>query len=324
VSTFGPDTSDARRTPPSPLWLLLLAVALTELVALPVRTSRVASEQDWRDAGAFVRARHQSGDGIAVEPEWADPWLRWALGDLITLADAGRSDLAAYSRLWTLTLRGLDVPNVPASAPELDRVIGRVRVRRWRLPSPVVRYDFAQHIREATVSRVINAVEQPCPWQTMPKTRGGGLGVGALFPTERFVCDARRPWLFVAPLVLEDLALKPRHCLWQHPQGREPVVARFDHVTLQDELVFEGGLYYEHERDRVRGPVHVKLRFDQRDVGRMIHVDGDGWKRLVIDTRARHGQSVSVSVEVSADNPHFRTFCWNASTRVSGQPQAAQ
>lgn len=324
MPTFGPSSQHAQSSPPSRLWLLLLAVAVTEIIAVPVRSARVATDQDWRDAAAFVRAQHRAGDAIAVEPQWADPWLRWALGDRITLADAGRSDLAACSRLWTLTLRGLDVPNVPSDAPELDQLIGRVRVRRWRLPPPSVRYDFAEHVREATVSRVVNGVEQPCPWQTMPPTRGGGLGVGALFPTDRHVCDARRPWLFVAPLVLEDLDLKPRYCLWQHPQGREPIVARFDRVTLQDELVFEGGLYYEHERDRMRGPVHVKLRLDQQDAGRMIHVDGDGWKRLVIDTRASRGQSVSVSVEVSSDNPHFRTFCWNATTRVSDQLQAAQ
>jgi hypothetical protein len=68
----------------------------------------------------------------------------------------------------------------------------------------------------------------------------------------------------------------------------------------------------------------VKVRFDQRDAGRMIHADGDGWKRLVVDTRALHGQAVSVSVEVSADNPHFRSFCWNATTRVSSPLQVAQ
>lgn len=309
--------------PPSPWWLLLLLVALTELLALPVRMSRVAPEQDFRDAAAFVRTQHRAGDAITIAPRWADPWLRWALGDRITLADAGRSDLARYRRLWTLTLRGVDADEAPQAEPELDQMFGRVRVRRYALPKPSVRYDFVAHVRDAQVSRVVNGESQPCPWETMPPSRGGGLGVGALFPTKRFSCDARRPWLFVAPLVLEDLNLKPHHCLWQHPQGREPIVSRFPDVELSDVLRLEGGLYYEHERDRIRGPVHVKVRFETgadehlttRDVGRMIHVDGDGWKRLEIDTRAQKGQRVAVSVEVSADNPHFRSFCWNATTR---------
>ncbi len=309
--------------PPSPWWLLLLLAAVTELLALPVRTSRVASEQDFRDAAAFMRADHRQGDAIAVAPDWADPWLRWALGDRISLADAGRSDLAGYQRLWTVTLRGEDVDATLRSQPDVDRLFGRVRVRRFALPTPRVTYDFAAHVREAEVSRVVRGEHEACPWQTMPPPRGGGLGVGASFPTERFVCDARRPWLFVAPLVLEGLDLSPRYCLWQHPQGREPVVARCPNVPLQDVLRLEGGLYYEHERDRIRGPVHVKVRFHSgdpsqptvRDAGRMIHVDGDGWKLLEIDTRAQKGQRVGVSVEVSADNPHFRSFCWNATTR---------
>lgn len=303
--------------PPSPFWLLLLAVAVTEVLALPVRISRVASAQDWRDAAALVRSQRKPADAIVVEPGWADPWLRWALGETISLADAGRSDLSAYSRLWTVTLRGLDASESPRQPPELDQLVGRIRVRRWKLPAPTTRYDFAQHIQDASVSRVVGDAEQPCAWKTMPPMRGGGLGVGALFPTERFVCDARRPWLFVAPLVLEDLDLKPRYCLWQHPQGAEPIVTRFASVALQDELVFEGGLYYEHERDRLRGPVHVKIRFDQRDVGRMIHVDGDGWKQLVIDTRTQRGTVADVRIEVSAPEPHFRSFCWNARTRTS-------
>ena len=43
-------------------------------------------------------------------------------------------------------------------------------------------------------------------------------------------------WLFVAPVVMEDLSLAPRYCLWQHAQGDEPVTLTFDDVPLGDEL----------------------------------------------------------------------------------------
>ena len=297
--------------------MLLLAVAVVELLALPVRTSRVATPEDFQAAAEFVRSEYRAQDAISVAPEWADPWLRWSLGDRISLADAGRSDLSAYSRLWMVSLRGLDATQRPSEEPELDRLFGRVRVRRWPLPKPTVSFDFARSVREAKVFRETNGQLQQCPWQSVPSPRRGGLGTGVLFPTERFVCEPRRPWLFVAPVVLEDLDLNPRYCLWQHPQGREPIVARFDNVRLQDELVFEGGLYYEHERDLERGPVHVKVRFNDKDAGRLIHSDGDGWKRLVIDTHNQRGAIVNVSVEVSADNPHLRSFCWNATTRTA-------
>lgn len=320
------EQDEERRQPPSAFWLLLLAVAVVELLALPVRTSRVATPEDFQAAASFVRSEYKTQDAISVAPEWADPWLRWSLGDRISLADAGRSDLAAYSRLWMVSLRGHDAKERPAEEPELDRLFGRVRVRRWPLPKPSVDFDFARNVRGAKVFREANGQLQECPWQTVPAPRRGGLGTGVLFPTERFVCEPRRPWLFVAPVVLEDLDLNPRYCLWQHPQGREPIVARFDNVRLQDEVVFEGGLYYEHERDQERGPVHVKVRFNvggakggaqHEDAGRLIHSDGDGWKRLVIDTRDQRNAVVNVSVEVSADNPHLRSFCWNATTRTA-------
>jgi len=80
--------------------------------------------------------------------------------------------------------------------------------------------------------------------------------------------------------------------------------------------VFEGGLYYEHERNLERGPVHVTIAFDEQVVARMTHRDGDGWKRIEVDTRARRGQHVKVRIAVSAPEPHLRSFCWNASTRA--------
>ncbi len=89
-------------------------------------------------------------------------------------------------------------------------------------------------------------------------------------------------------------------------------------MPLGDELVLYGDIYYEHERDLEHGPVEVAVFVDDEPVGRMVHRDGDGWKRMVASTqpegrpRRARGQ---VRVEVTADDPNLRTLCWAATTR---------
>jgi hypothetical protein len=54
----------------------------------------------------------------------------------------------------------------------------------------------------------------------------------------------------------------------------------------------------------------------------MIHRDGDGWKRMEVETRpradvrAQPDRRGEVVVEVTAPAPHLRTFCWAATTRA--------
>lgn len=336
----GPEPADAVRSthPPPPSetglhlpkgtwWLAFLALALVEVAGHFVVVSRVAEEEDWAGAAELVRAEERPGDLIEVAPGWADPVLREHLGDLISFPEAGRSGMAAFDRLWVLSIRGADLPDEPAAAPDLDRRFGRVRVRRWDLgPSPVL-YDFVQHVSEADVVMVRNGSDVPCrPIRSAP--RGGGLGAGAMTPAERHQCDNQRPWLWVGATITEDLDLEPRHCVSQHPAGMEPIRATFRDVPLGDRLILHGGIYYEHERMREHGPVYVTVRVNGEDVGRMIHRDGDGWKRIEVDPRAMLGPDApedargDVSIDVMAPEPHLRTFCWAATTQAGPRRSA--
>jgi hypothetical protein len=118
--------------------------------------------------------------------------------------------------------------------------------------------------------------------------------------------------------MLEDLELRPRHCIWQHPSGNEPIRATFPSVPLGERLVLYGDLYYEHERTLEHGPIHVAVFVDGEEIGRMVHRDGDGWKRMIASTRFdRRGnrERGDVTIEVTAPDPNLRTFCWAATTR---------
>jgi hypothetical protein len=298
-------------------WIALLAFALCEVAAHAATRARVPDRQDWVAAARFVRAQLAPGDLITSAPGWTDPLLREVLGDRIDLAMAGRSDDAAYQRVWSLSIRGARARELQGRVPDVQRSFGRVRVERAALGASPVLFDFASALRTAEVAHGPSDNARVCRLGELAPGRGGGLGLGALAPRERFECG-RGAW--VAAVVLEDLALQPRHCVRQPPIQRGPLRVRFRDVPLGQRLVFYGGLYYEDERMR-RGPdvhAHVRLHANggERQLLHMTHVDGDGWKRLEVATG---GGRADVTVEVSSSSTHKRTFCWSASTR-SGAP----
>jgi hypothetical protein len=272
---------------------------------------------DWRDAAAFVRESYQEGDLAVVAPDWANPILRWVMGDALDRNDAGRSDTAPYDRLWSLSIRGEDPAEAPGEAPDVDRQVGSVRVRRWDLGSSPVVYDFVPHIADARVSYVDRGRERACSLRRHPLPPGGGLSRGPLRPTERFICDPKRSWSWVGRVMLTDLGFGPRDCVWTHPLGTEPVHVTFDDVPLGDRIVFYGGIYYTAERKGDGGPVHVQLSVDGRPVGHMIHRNGDGWKRMEAQIPGSEGgdRRGTVRFSVTSKQPYHRMFCWSATTR---------
>jgi hypothetical protein len=298
----------------------LLALPLWELAAHAAILLRVPDLADYRAAASFIRSQLQARDLITAAPSFIDPILRWQLGDRMPLAMAGRHDDAAYERLWVLSIRDRLPADAPRAAPELARDFGRVRVLRYALPKSPVLFDFvaAWPTAEASIERAGKL--EPCPLRTGGVPRGGGLGRGVLMPVaRRFECDARVPWLFISDVVLEDLDNRPRHCLWQHPQGAAPITLTFRDVPLGDELVFHAGIYYEHERMREGGPVEASIVIDGQLRATFHHTDGDGFRSLRVATREVGKPRADVSVSVRAPEPRARSFCWAATTRAGAR-----
>ncbi len=301
------------------LWVLLfVGIALMEIVGGFVVQARVPPDEDWARAAAFIDERWQPKDTAISSPTWADPILRLHLGERIGVADAGRADLAPYERLWEVSTRGHVTPWMGGREADLTRRFGRVVVRRYDLgPSPVL-YDLTSRIMEAEVS-----VENRACTKQRRSVEGGGLFRGPMWPADRFFCGPDG-WLWVGPTVIEDLHIQNRACVWQHPQaGNVPTTTTFRDVPLGDEIVLHAGLYYDHERPLEHGPVLVQVMVDGREVGRMVHRDGDGWERMVADTAPLEpsGEDSAeargdVSIVVRAENPHLRTLCWAASVRT--------
>ena len=128
---------------------------------------------------------------------------------------AAPSDLAGIDRVWELSIRGATTRDEP---PALEEDFDGVRVRMWPVSTDDVLYDFVENVEHAEVELVADDGSKACPWVSARPARGG-LGRGPMTPEERFVCDPRRPWLWVGATVMQDLELQPRRCIWQHPAG---------------------------------------------------------------------------------------------------------
>ncbi len=311
----------------SPRWLLFLGLAVAEVLALYVRIDRVPSAADWARASQIVRDSLESTDAVITAPAWADPILRLHLGDRMTTKIAGRVDLSSFERLWVLSIRGARSSEAPRRTPDFEKVVGRVTVRRYDFgPTPVV-LDLVDALPSATVDITRGGIQHDCPWrERLGGPARGGLGFGPVAPRQRFVCDESKPWLWVGTTVIEDLSLSPRRCVWQHPQGKEPVAVTFHNVHLGEKLVLYGGLFYLHERDGTGGDVTLRALVDGVEIGRMVHHDGDGMLRVEIPTHANGRTSANargdLRLEVSAAKPYHRSFCWAASLRDATRREA--
>ena len=303
----------AKRTLAPWVWVLVAGLAVFELVAQPRIREAIPSEESWSEAAAFVRAEREPSDRIVSAPSWIDPIVRRELGDLASLRAAAPPDEAGFTRVWEVGIRGATTRR---DAPALERHFGLVRVRMWPVNAPTIVYDFVEEIATARVELDTEEGPLDCPW-TRARPDPGGLERGPMRPAERFACDPKRPWLWVAATVLADLELEPRRCIWQHPAGPKALTAIFEDVPLGDRLVVHGGVDYQVARRRSHAPVTLRVKLDGDIAAELVHRDGDGWSGLAIDTSAREGERVEVRFETTTPDPAARLFCYAASTEVS-------
>lgn len=290
---------------------VILLVPCFELGWLAYTKLNEVSMADWQKVASHVRRAWRSQDTIQAAPTWMDPLLRWVLGDLLTIDKAAAADNAGFKRLWLVSYGKIPTESHPLTAPEFDRKFGQLRLQRWPLHTANKGFDFVDNVNAAAVSIVEAQQSKPCPLLTHAAASGGGLLSGPMAPATRFLCDSRRRWLWVGATVMEDLDFQPRRCIWQHPAGSEPIRVTFPEVRLAQSLVFYGGLYHMYERDLNRPAVTMRVLLDGIPVARFVHSDGDGWARYTISTENVRDVSSNVSIEVTADDPHYRAFCWS-------------
>ena len=131
------------------LLALVALIAVVESANALWAPHRVASDADWIDAAAEVRAGFKDGDLVAIAPAWSDQVGRQFLGEFISVEMAGRADADRYPRVWEVSIRGARAPETLGAKLIKEAQHGRVRVALYEKPSVRVLYDFTTHVVEA-------------------------------------------------------------------------------------------------------------------------------------------------------------------------------
>jgi len=312
-------------SPAHPRWrfaaLLVPLVALVELASQAIIQARVPKESHWRAAAAYLRSARHPGDLVTSAPLWTDPLARQYFADMIPLADAARPDATRYRRALVATIRGRENPDLRGWRESAHRDFGPITVRTLVNPAPAtVRYDLIEHLHppDAEAFRLVGDALTPCDWRTGNFVAGGGLGQGALPGPERFFCSPEG-WNYVGVTIIEDMEHRGRRCIWSHPIQGGAMVTRFRDVPMG--TVFHGhhGIAYEAERGddlgNQGGPVELRVLVDGAEAGRSIHRDGEGWKGFEIDTRAWANTTRQLTIEVRAEAPGMRHYCYEGDVR---------
>jgi hypothetical protein len=296
---------------------------VVELVAHLYFRNRTPRLEDYAALQPVVSELRKAGELVAVSPYWAEPNLRWALGDeLLPLRDVARPENSRYAAAIEVLLPGANSAFPDWKVETSQRVDGFVVERRTNPDHQPVAFDFVdvfagphveQHVSvEVGRDRVSRT---PCAFKSNARVTNGGLGGHATFPSERFECSSTESD-FVGLTVIEDQDYHPRRCLWAHPpSGKRHKVVKYQHVKLGKRITGFTGAPYLIDRETKGAVIELTVVVDGETVGEMRHENGDGWKGFAVATEKFAGGEHQVEFEVFADSTKKRDFCFYADVR---------
>jgi hypothetical protein len=311
----------------------VLALPLLGLVELALHlwfAARPPAFDDWGALAAPVAELRQDGELCVVAPPWAEPLARAALGDAVfPLRDVARSDSAPYRAAIEISILGARAADVTSWRETARREHGKFLLRRLENPAPTpVRFDFTDHVRPPQVSvRQVTPDADPeappravdCAFEERATVLAGGLGGHPTFAPQRFVCSRKNPFFNVGTTVVAaGEGFLPRRCIWAPPPpaGRGELRIRFSGVPLGQVIQGHSGMYWILERMRAGAEVTLVARVDGEEVGRITHLDGQGWAPFSFPLGAHAGaERAEVELAVSSPDPNARHFCFEADTR---------
>lgn len=302
-------------------WALLgvPGLGVVELLAHLYFRGRTPKLEDYAALEPVVSEMRQASELVVATPNWAEPNLRWALGDaLMPLADVARPEESRYAAAIEVLLPGVTSAFPQWSVEASHRVDGFL-VQRLKNPEyePVL-FDFVEQFSPQRVSVDVGRGSQnrkPCAFNAHAAVTNGALGGHATFPAQRFECGSAE-WDFVGLTVIEDQNYRPRRCLWaQPPSGKRSKSVRYRDVRLGARITGHTGIPYLVDRGGKGAPIALSVKIDGETIGVVHHENGVGWQPFSVQTSAQAGTDHSVEFEVVADNSNKRDFCFHADVR---------
>lgn len=311
--------------------LLLAALPLLGIVELGAqlfferRAPRAADYELLR--GPFADL-HQPGDLVVVEPRWAEPHARRALGDeAFPLEVVARADDTRFARALVIALPGAS-GELAGFRARAQREVGPFTLHLLeRSDTRPVLFDFVDALGPSRAS-VVNVASseqvEPCRFSDRAPVVTGGLFGSPTRPRARFVCEGPKDReLDVGVTVLADERYLPRRCIAAAPlPPGESRRVEFSGVTLGETLVGHTGVHVMTDRERPeatnRPRVTLTVSIDGEELGEVVHSPGDGWRRFELATAGHAGRTdARVGFAITADGPSERAlpFCFEAISR---------
>lgn len=302
-------------------WLLwsVPALGLFELAGHLYFRARTPQLEDYAALTPVVEQLRADEELVTVTPYWAEPNLRWALGDaLMPLRDVARADDSRYVAVIEVLLPGHD-SQFPAWQLESRQEVGAFRVEKRKNPeyTPTL-YEFSQHLnpKETQVElRKGSELRHVCTYEENARVTNGALGGHPTFPRQRFVCG-KDEWDFVGLTVIEDQNYRPHQCIWAHPSpGEVTKVIRFPNAKVGQRIVGHLGIPYLVDREQKGKPVTITVAVAGEELGNTVHNSGDGWHGFETDTSKFAGTEQAVEFRIDSQSTRYRTLCFHAEVR---------
>lgn len=291
-------------------------IGLVELVLHVKQTHGAAPPEDWAAARAEVEKSAKPDDLVTFAPKWVDPIGRQTFGSAIATEEReAYPDVSRFPRAFEVSIRGAHSPDLDGWKTTSVSHFGAVTVTTLENPAPIhLVDDLLRHVGapDLHVMLVDGGVERDCPL-IHGAPLSGALGAGPATPGTRYACSNGTN---VAITILADLDYVPRRCIFAPPPGAGSFIRlRFDGLTFGRAIHGHHAISVHQERDLKGAPVTLAFRTGDRDLGKLIHRDGDGWKPFELDTTELAGSKASLTVDVSAPNPEARLYCFEADIR---------
>lgn len=274
--------------------LLALLYSYPKLIAAPLHVPR---DEDYLAARALLGAQSFSPrrDALALLPPWSLRPLV-ALGELEPISSDALAEqpLHRFARLFVVVEPDADAAVAALRArrgpPAFSQEVGRLRVERYDLAAPSVRFDFRARLDEATVTLAGAPCAQPAR---------GGVSCGG-----EWWRRVTREWLLVSE--------NGDDAIWAHPPpaGGKLEIA-WDAVPMGELLVVRAGFTRE-GADQARAPVRLTIFADDQQIGRVLREPAFAFTTTEIDTRALAGRSARVRIVIDTDDNTGARFAFDA------------
>lgn len=298
-------------------WIAVPALAIAELVSHQYFSTRAPRPADYEQLTPAIATLRRNAEPVVVAPRWAEPLVRSALGDsLMPVSDIGRPDESAYPRAIEVAVLGQSASELSSWRTTKSERVGpfEVRVRENPKPAaPTYRFVDAVDSGRAAVFDDADAERSPCRYDRRARAKAGNLPDPPAFPKERYACVGGEPF-FVGATVIDDPEYRPRRCIWAHPPERGARIIEFENVPLGGSIYGYTGVPWLILRDGLGPPVELTVSIDDREIGRVLHADTDGWRKFVLAT-GKAGARGRVTFRVASSSAANRQFCFYADSR---------